>query len=69
MLVYYWINASGFVSFFILAQNWPALMQEWQATESSLSTLCSRKDKHNYMFQIRLIVLIVLSAALGSFIC
>lgn len=67
ILLYYSINTAGFISFFILALNWPELMQEWQTTESSLSSLCNRRERDSYIFQIRLIILIVLSAALGLF--
>lgn len=66
-LLYYSINTCEFISFFVLTFDWPNLMQRWQIVESDLSTLCSRKDKDKYLFKIRLITMIVLSAALGIF--
>lgn len=65
--LYYSINTCEFISFFVLGFKWPKLMKKWQNTQCDLLILCRRNDTRKYLIEIRLIILIVFSAAFGMF--
>lgn len=59
LLLFYVSNTCGIISLFILAKQWPALMDDWRAVEEILPSFKNQKQRKNFIFKIRMIALLI----------
>lgn len=67
-VVFFAGNACGFVSLFALAINWADLMKIWDNTTIKLPKFKGKKQKFNFVLEIRILVFSVLFLATGKYL-
>lgn len=65
--IFYVFGACDFLSFLAIAPKFVGLMQQWEKIERNLPTFQSIKQKNDFVFKMRLLIVIFTIFAISTF--